>query len=205
MALATTTNSTAVTVTDNTIIVASATSLAPGRIIRMDDEYMQVGQGYVIASTTVPVLRGQQGSAVRAHGITTNVTHGLGTDFAVPPSQANVTTPVQPAFPLFSYGAAGAITPVQGIHIINGTSILAMTLAAPTKDQDGQCIYVSSNGKAAHTLTYTAGFGANTTSSDVLTFHASQTQAIQAIAANGVWVLVGVVAGAASVAGVGLG
>lgn len=205
MALATTTLSSAVGVNDNAIVVASATSFLAGRLIRIDGEWMQVGQAYV-SGTTIPVLRGRDGSVTAAHASSANVVHGLASDFANPPAgvQADVTTPVQPAFPVLSYSSAGALTPSQGIHIINGTNALAMTLASPTKDQDGQIMIVVSNGKAAHTVTLTAGFGANTTSSDVLTYHATQTQAAMWIAANGVWALFGQVAGAASVAGVGL-
>lgn len=206
MSLATTTFSSAVAITDNVVVVASATSVAAGRFMRADGEMMKVAQSYV-SGTTVPVLRGQDGTATKAHVSGANVTHGLSTDFANPPdgAQAAVTNPAQPAFPLLSYGVAGALSPVQGIHQINGTGALAMTLASPTKDQDGQIMIVIANGKAAHTVTLTAGFGANTTNSDVMTFHATQTTGFMCIASNGVWVLVGFVAGAATVAGCGLG
>ena len=69
MALATTTLSTALTgegpLAETSIVVASATSLAAGRIIRMGGiggERMLVAKAYIVGSTTVPVLRGWDGS-----------------------------------------------------------------------------------------------------------------------------------------------
>ena len=209
MALTTTTNSAAIAQGDTSITVASATSMQAGMLIRINGEWMQIAKNYV-SGTSIPVYRGQDGSVQSAHAVTSNVTFGVASDFAATGNWPGgvpdaVTAPVQPAFPIKAYGAAGALDLRQHIAIINGTAALAMTLASPTKDMDGQIMIVVSNGKAAHTVTLTAGFGANTTNSDVLTFHATQTQAVQYIAANGVWALVGQVAGAASVAGVGLG
>lgn len=205
MAFATTTLFSAVAITDTSIVVTSASGFAANMSIRIDGEMMKVAQNY-LTGTTIPVLRGQDGTATAAHRASANVTVGLASDFANPPAQvaAAVTNPVQPALPIFSYSAAGAISPVQGIHVINGTGALAMTLAVPTKDQDGQIIYIASNGKAAHTVTAASGFGNNGASSDVLTFNAGQTQTVQAMAINGFWNLIGHVAGAATVAGPGL-
>jgi len=80
MALATTTLSVAVALTDTSIVVASATSVAAGRLVLVDQEMMKVMQSYV-SGTTVPVQRGIDGSATVAHKITANVTHGAATDF----------------------------------------------------------------------------------------------------------------------------
>lgn len=205
MAFTTTTLSSAVAVTDNSIVVASATGFVAKSLVRVNGEMMEIAQNYS-SGTTIPVKRGQDGTTTTAHPATSNVTVGTAADFAAAPAGVPlaITYPSQPAFPLFSYSAAGALTPKQGIHIINGTGALAMTLAAPTKDQDGQIMIVVANGKAAHTVTNTAGFGANTTASDVVTFHATQTTAFMCVACNGVWVLIGFVAGAATVAGAGL-
>jgi hypothetical protein len=192
MALATTTLSAAVAVNDNSITVASATSVAAGRLIRIDDEFLQVAQNYV-SGTSVPVLRGRDGTVTAAHASSANVTHGAATDFVNPPAQVAglATNPRQRALPIFSYSAAGAIAPVPGIHVINGTGALAMTLASPTKDMDGELLIIVANGKAAHTVTYSAGFGAGTTNSDVATFSATFALGFTAIAINGVWVVVG--------------
>ena len=90
-----------------------------------------------------------------------------------------------------SYSATGAIAlPLPGadaVAILNGTSALAMTLANPTKDMDGCVLYVVGNGKAAHTITYTAGLGNAGSGLDVGTF-ASGAQLCQSfIAANEIW------------------
>ena len=46
MALATTTASGAITAQATSVIVASATSISAGRLLKVDDEFMEVSQGY---------------------------------------------------------------------------------------------------------------------------------------------------------------
>lgn len=208
MALTTTTLSSAVTVNDRSLAVASATGFTPGAILRAGEEFMEVAKSYV-SGTTIPVIRGTNGTATQAHPATENITAGTAADFAGAGPQSPVTYPLASRVrDIRSYSAAGAITlPTPGndmVAIINGTGALAMTLVAPTKDQDGDVLTVIANGKAAHTITLTAGFGANTTASDVMTMHATQTTAFSCMACNGVWVLIGFVAGSATVAGSGL-
>ena len=207
MALTTTTLSSAVAVTDNSIVVASATGAAAGTLARIDDELFQIAQSYV-SGTTIPVLRGRDGSATAAHKASANVVFFLASDQSGASAQTNVQYPSQKPRRIVSYSAAGAIAlPAPGedmIAVINGTGALAMTLAVPTKDLDGCVLWFAPNGKAAHTVTASGGFGANTTNSDVLTFHATQVTCVQAMAMNGVWQLIGFVAGAATVAGAGL-
>jgi hypothetical protein len=196
MALATTTLSSAVGVNDNSIVVASATSFAAGRLVRVDDEWMKVASNYS-SGTTIPVLRGQQGSAVLAHVSSANVVHGLASDFSAAPIQApvGVTIPAQRARRVTSYSAAGAISlPNAGedaVAVIIGTSNLAMTLADPTKDLDGCVLTVIANGKAAHTLTLSSGIGNGGSSFDVGTFSSSLQTGCQLMACNGFWVLIG--------------
>src|SRR5262245_14833012 len=110
MALTTTTLSSAVAVTDTAIVVASATGFAAGSLIRVDGEFMRVTTNYV-SGTTIPVVRGQDGSATSVHRTGANASVGLATDFALPPVGvgASVTNPQQPAFPLYSYSTSGAI------------------------------------------------------------------------------------------------
>lgn len=196
MALATTTLSSAVAINDTVIKVASATDVAAGRLIRIDDEWMKVSQAYS-SGTAVNVLRGQQGSASAAHASSANVTHGLASDFSDAPDGAygaNV-VPSQRARRVVSYSAAGAISlPGAGedvVAVINGTGALAMTLANPSKDIDGSMLIIIANGKAAHTVTYTAGIGNGGASFDVGTFSASLQVGCQLMACNGFWVLIG--------------
>jgi hypothetical protein len=161
----------AVAVTDNVITVASATSLAAGRLIRVDGEWMQINQAYT-GGTTVGVTRGQQGSVTAAHQSGANVMTALASDLAQAPSQVNegVLYPGQMSVTTTSYSAAGAIAfglSQWTVAIINGTSALAMTLAVPTKDQDGCYLHIVANGKAAHTVTAASGLGNGGASYDV--------------------------------------
>lgn len=207
MALTTTTLASAVAVTDRLLVVASATGFAAGSLIRLDGEFCEVAKNYV-SGTTIPILRGVNGTATVAHPTSANVTVGPAGDFAGAAPQATVPYALAGRRDVRSYSAAGAIAlPTPGsdmVAILNGTGALAMTLAVPTKDMDGDVLTIAANGKAAHTVTAAGGFGANTTNSDIMTFHATQTTAMSCMAINGVWVLLGHVAGAATVAGAGL-
>lgn len=209
MALTRTTLSGAVVIDQNTITVVSATGATAGGFARIDDEMMEIASGYV-SGLVIPTIRGVEGTKTSDHPTAAGVVFGTGTDFSnTGPAQA-VTGYLLAGKPtrIVSYSAAGAIAlPNPGenqIVVINGTGALAMTLAVPTTDMDGCLITFAPNGKAAHTVTATGGFGANTTNSDVLTFHATQVTCVDAMAMNGVWQLKGFVAGAATVAGPGL-
>ena len=195
MALVNTTLGAAVAVTDNVITVASAASLTAGRLIRVDGEWMQINQAYT-GGTTVGVTRGQQGSVTAAHQNGANVMTALASDLAQAPSQVNegVLYPGQMSVSTTSYSAAGAIAfglSQWTVAIINGTAALAMTIANPTKDQDGCYLHIVANGKAAHTVTYTAGLGNGGASFDVGTFSATLAMSSLLVACNGFWVSVG--------------
>lgn len=193
MALATTTLSSAVAVNDNTIVVASATSMAAGRLLRIDDEWMQVVSSYV-SGTTVPVLRGQQGSSVVAHNTTANVTHGLPSDFSVAPSGTPnaAVVPSQRAKRVVSITASSTLAlPNAGEDltvILNGTSVITLTIPVPTKDLDGCELVVVGNGAAAHLITFTGGLSGAGANYDVITVNATAPIAVRAVACNGLWV-----------------
>lgn len=193
MALATTTLSSAVAVNDVSIVVASATSMAAGRLILVDQEVMQVIQSYV-SGTTVGVLRGRDGSVTAAHKSGANVTHGLASDFANPSGQTNVTYAMQRDTVLQSLSAtATLVLPAGGTDlrvVLNGTSVIALTVPVPTKDLDGCKLTIVSNGAAAHTLTFTGGLSGAGTSYDVITVNATAPAAFEFIAANGLWMAI---------------
>lgn len=195
MALTTTTLSSAVAINDNSIVVASATSLVAGSQLRIDDEWMQVAQTYV-SGTTVPVLRGQNGTAVAAHPSSANVVHGPAVDYDNAPNGAYGanTVPSQRARRVVSYSAAGAIEhPNSGedmVAVINGTGTLAMTVAAPSKDIDGSILYIMGNGKSQSTVTFASGIGNAGSSYDVITFQNAGNVGISVMAVNGFWSLV---------------
>jgi|TARA_R110000787_G_scaffold66267_2_gene148913 hypothetical protein len=190
MALVTTTLSSAVAVTDTEIVVASATSVAGGRLVLVDGEFMQVLQSYT-SGLTVGVTRGQNGTATATHVASANVVHGDATDFTVPsPGTANL-KPGLIAFTTTSYSAAGAVAfgaAQWTTALINGTAALAMTIAHPDASQDGIYLNIVANGKAAHTVTYTGGLGDAGTGYDVGTFDGSGQCSMLLVAANSIWV-----------------
>jgi len=122
--------------------------------------------------------------------VTSGVITGLGTDF--PTGWTGIAEPTmfpsQTSLPRYSYGAAGAITPNGGIHFLNGTSALAMTLAVPTTLQDGEELIIIGNGKAAHTVTFATAMGDGGANLDVATFAAGGQLCMRLFAANGIWV-----------------
>lgn len=191
MALATTTLSVACAQGDKFIVVASATSVAAGRFILCDQEVMQVTKDYT-SGTTVNVIRGLDGTAQVAHKITANVTHGVASDFSTPASQTLVTYPAAGRnVSVISITATSSLTlPTGGSDlrvILNGTSVITLTVPVPTKDMDGTMLTIVGNGAAAHVLTFTGGLGGAGGSYDVITVNATAPIAFQAIAANGLW------------------
>lgn len=193
MALATTTLSSACAAGDNSIVVASATSLAAGRLVLIDQEMMQVAQSWV-SGTTVPVLRGRDGSVTADHKVTANVTHGLASDFAPPPGQFATTYPVARPVIIQSLTTSAAFSTPYGNAdyrvMLNGTSVIALTLTSPTKDMDGCRVMIVGNGAAAHTITYTTtGFSGAGGNYDLITTNATAPIAYEFVACNGLWVL----------------
>lgn len=191
MALATTTLSSAVSVNDNTIVVASATSITPGRLILCDQEMMQVVQTYV-SGTTVGVLRGRDGSQTAAHKSSANVTHGLAADFSPPGAQTVVNYPVAGrARTLISLSASATLAlPAGGTDvdvILNGTAAITLTVPVPTKDMDGTRLTIMSNGAAQHLLTFTGGLSGAGANYDVITVNATAPAAFGFVACNAFW------------------
>jgi len=190
MALATTTLSSAVAVDDTSVVVASATSFDAGRLVLVDQEVMQVAQNYT-SGTTVDVLRGVNGSATKTHVVTSNVTHGDATDFSTAAAQEIIGYQASRATVVSSITATGTLTlPKAGTDarvILNGTSVIALTIPVPTKDMDGVLLTIVGNGAAAHTLTFTGGLSGAGTSYDVVTTNSTAPIAITAIACNGLW------------------
>jgi len=87
----------------------------------------------------------------------------------------------------WTYATAGAITVQPGVQFIGSGGALAMTLAAPSKYQDGMVMVLQASTAHAHTVTYTAGFFGTTTSSDVATFGGAIGDQLVIFATNGAW------------------
>lgn len=191
MALTRTTASSAIALNDKSIVVASATGFAAGNLILVDQEMMQVTKDYV-SGTTIPVLRAIGGSAQAAHVVTAGVLTGLSTDFANPAVGGPATTyPTQRATLLQSITATSTLTlPPAGTDlrvVLNGTSVITLTVPVPTKDMDGTELSIVSNGAAAHLLTFTGGLSGAGTSYDVITVNATAPAAFKFVACNGLW------------------
>ena len=193
MALYETTLSSACAVDDKQLVLASGNTVAIGNEIRVNGEIFKVTKGYVAGATIVPVLRGQEGTLATAHAASSRVVGGTQAEFA----QSNPPQTVAPyviagrARVITSYSAAGAITlPPAGadaLAIINGTSALAMTLAAPTKDLDGSIITICGVSTGAHTITVAGGISASGTIV-LATFEASPARCnISFMAMDEVW------------------
>src|SRR5688500_999651 len=93
MALTTTTLSAAVVIDQNTIAVTSATGFVAGSLVRVDDEFMEIAADYV-SGTSIPVLRGREGTATKAHPTAANATVGTGSDWAAAHPAVTVQYPV---------------------------------------------------------------------------------------------------------------
>jgi len=199
MAATTTTLAAAVAVNDQTIQVTSATGFAAGNLILVDGEYMT--QIAAASGTVVPVRRASLGGSVqRAHAILASVLTGLPSDF--PRGEPGATSnPRVPSKARVSHGVDGAIVPPVSdtIVFIDKATAAALTLESPAAGTpDGVEVTIYSNTAAAHTVTYTPGFNANTTSSDVATFAATKGNSMTILSAKGLW-------GIKSLAGVTLG
>jgi len=195
MALIRTTLASALTVNDNVLSVANAAGIMEGMGVLIDAEFLQITSAYKVGSgVNLPVLRGRNGSATTPHALGAAVTIGTASDFADPPAQSpvSVNLPANRVREIKSVGVAGALPlPKPGTDLfvmLTGSTVLAMTLAHPGKDQDGDILMVANISPAAHTVTYTGGFG-GVAASDVVTFPAAPgSAAFMAIACNERWI-----------------
>ena len=191
MALVRTTLASPVALGDTSISVASATSIAPGRILRIDQEWFVVQKDYT-TGTNIPVRGGQFGSARRAHAVTAGVVHGDGSeDFDAPAATAMTSSPTTRPTVITSVTATSTLThaPAGSDHrvILNGTSVITLTIPVPTTDMDGDNLTIISNGAAAHVPTFTGGLGGAGASYDAFTNNATGKFALTVFAANGTW------------------
>ena len=198
MALANTTLGAACALTDKEITVASATSLLPGLLAYCDGEFMQITKAYTVGSVTVPVLRAVEGTAQIAHVSGAQISFfRLASDVATPSPGTEINSPMAGLARLrSSVTTSAAWLPAAGNQDeyveINGTSVVALTITNPTRDQSGKIVIFAGNGIAAHTITYTTvGFGNVGATADVVTFGTTQAQCLMMIAVGGFWNLLG--------------
>jgi hypothetical protein len=181
MALTNTTTASAVGVNDTSMVVASATGFVANYVVKFlgTNEVAYVDRTYV-SGTTIPLRRGQNGTYNQAHVSGEKVAVGAAsdTDWQAQGPQANSQYPIAGKPELrASYSASGAITlPAPGTDLVvelNGTSALAMTVAAPVSAQEGCRLWIASNGAAAHTVTFAGGLSGAGSSYDVVTINAT--------------------------------
>lgn len=179
MALTSTTLAGAITASALRATLTSGTGLnlispLEKKLLMLDGELLGISS--IVDSPTVSLVRGIRGTLASAHAALTPAIFGSPIDFADVPSS-----------PWVSYSASGAIavpTADQVIYLTKATAA-AMTLANPAKDCIATVV-IYAIGNAAHTVTYTAGFYGNTTSSDVATFTGTGSS-MTIRAANGLW------------------
>lgn len=191
MALTTTTLAVACALNDKVVTVTSATGFAAGNLILCDYEVMQVTKEYV-SGTAIPVLRGREGSSQVAHVITANISTGLASDFTnAVPGGPPTTYAAQRGTIIQSITATSTLTlPPAGCDlrvILNGTSVITLTVPVPTKDMDGCMLTIVSNGVAAHVPTFTGGFGGVGSGYTALTVATGARLCIICVAVNGAW------------------
>lgn len=195
MALTRTTLSSAVAVDAREIVVASATGFAADRIVRVDQEFFVVQKSYS-SGTTIPVRRGQLGSKTAAHVITAGVVVGTAADDWDASGYTAVNNPAAGRARIIESITADNSTvshPAAGtdhVVVLNGTSVINLTVPIPTTDMDGDRLMIVGNGTAAHVVTFTGGIGGEGSSYDVVTFNASGPVAIELVACNAVWLAI---------------
>jgi hypothetical protein len=192
MAVNGTTLAAAVTAHGLDINVTSATGASAGRICKIEDEYSVV----VKVSGTIVSLRsrGDQGTSARAHNILAPVAFGDATDFeSIPPARHRGQTQELNGF--ITYGAAGAIAVPEkdSTIVLAGAAAIAMTIADPTRMQEGRRLRIVTSTAMAHTVTNTTGFGAGGSSLDVATFGAAVGNNFEIEAINGKWHVISVI------------
>jgi hypothetical protein len=197
MALSRTTLASAVAATDTEVTLTSITGLQVSQNIAVDAEVMRVLTVGSAATIPVGVLRGIRGTGVAAHVSGAAVNYGPTSDFSAAGHKQGRE--------VISYSASGVVanpTPGQDrVAVLNGTSALTMTLANPSKDNDGDFLIVISGGKGAHTLTYTTtGLGGGGAATDLMTFSTVAQMSVAFVAFNELWVLLGASSGAGAVA-----
>lgn len=186
MALAATTLASAKATNDVSIKLTSATGAQPKYLALVDAEWMRVTSN--LQTPVLGVVPGYNGTPAGPHGVLAPVIYGPSQDFV----SAGIVPGTIPNS--LSFGADGAITGPSGSGVPISNTIIwltkatagAYTLAAPLIDQQNTLTFVSTTA-AAHTITYTAGFYGNTTTSDVATFPATINAMFTIRAQNGTW------------------
>lgn len=163
----------------------SAGGIGPETWALVDGEYMKVTNA--LLTPTLQVTRGHNGTLGVAHNTLAPVVYGLTTDFANLAFQGSDSIK---AAPVATYSVDGAfVVPfVDQTVYITKAGVLALTVNATVPADLSVTVKFISLTANAHTITYTAGFYGNTTSSDVATFAATVGASFTMQAKNGLWI-----------------
>lgn len=176
MALTSTTLAKACSATDDRLKLTSATGIAVGMVIRVNDEDVLVTS--IGDTPTIGVERGQNGTPGRAHNILSLAVYGYPYDFQ---------TKQRPH--MYTYGANGAITVAPGTHRLAKATAGAYTLRAPKADEEGLTMLLISETAAAHVVTLDSGVFNGETLSPALNFAAAIGNCIEIMAIGGQWLV----------------
>jgi hypothetical protein len=176
MALTSTTLAKACSATDTRLLVTADAGMAAGQYFKINDEFCLI-KG-VADSTLIDVERGQQGTLARAHGILSLLVWGNPYDFGIPiPSH------------IYTYGADGALTVGAGLHRLAKATASAMTLRAPTADEEGLIMLLVATTAAAHVVTLDSGVFNNFSVENKLVFGGAIGDCIEIQACKTFWIV----------------
>jgi len=163
----------------------SSVGISPKTWALVDGEYVSVEDASL--SPTLSVARGMNGTLAVAHNTLAPVVYGLTSDFSQLAFQGSDSIRVAP---VATYSVNGAFTVpyVDQTVYITKAGVCALTLDATVPADLAITVKFISLTANAHTLTYTAGFYGNTTTSDVALFAATVGASFTMQAKNGLWI-----------------
>lgn len=148
----------------------------------VDGETMLVADASL--SPTLKVVRGYNGTLACAHKTLAPVVYGLTSDFTQTDSTDG--RAASPSISIAVNDSNVTLPVVDSTVYLTKAGVLAITINGPNKDQTNTIKFVALTANA-HTITYTAGFYGNTTSSDVATFPGTIGAVFTIVAKNGLW------------------
>ncbi len=164
MALAETTLSLAKAANQTFLSIATTTGMVRGKMMMIDNELFRVSSD--ASGTSVPVLCGQDGTAVAAHISGAQVFWGDPADFPSAPTGEEVQIPYSPTVTHITYntstGGTLVIPVTKGGVFVNmlGTVTTAQLIADPTLAQEGQVVTIQAGAAHAYVLNAVDAAGA---------------------------------------------
>ena len=221
-AISTTTLSAALDAEERNVTPASMTGIVLNDLLYIGEEAMQV---QVVGTTTVTVQRGVAGTRAAQHIVSDRIYHGPTNQFKARNPSGTDAPEFTPWIntlngtrwsrgqnsvwreswagrrnrPLYVYTEPGAIEVAEGTHVLNGDGADAMTLIAPSVDEDGLRMTIISNATQAFVVTATSLYRGDSGGTDdtTATFSAIG-DGMDLIAFGGVWLVVNSAVGAAA-------